>query len=188
MLKYVRVSSAIGRPVLPSPARLDNTVLFAAFKFAYKLLTGTCVCHCFAPDLFCPFKYENTQKTKKKLLPRQSQQTARFPVEHDFPPHTPHPLLLFFFSLFRNIPCSSGTSQVKKSHGHFAPRVEASDALSCTATSNHSLVWFYPLPAQEHPSLLQLTLTCSNVAIAVGPLVCGALKPELIHCNCGYAG
>ena len=31
-----------------------------------------------------------------------------------------------------------------------------------------------PLPARGNPSLLQLTLACSNVAIAAVPLVCGA--------------
>lgn len=63
---------------------------------------------------------------------------------------------LLFFSLFRNIPCSSETSEVKKKKScrNFAQGLKAFDGLSFTATA---------ITAQfDFTHLFHLTLTCTH--------------------------
>ena len=147
VLKYVRVSSAVGRPVLPSPASLDNSLLLSAFRSLLSFSLGLA----FTTALFLICFVLLSMKIHKRQKRRCYTQTmpANDKVFGQAWLFIPLPLLLLFFSLFRNIPRSSGTSPVQKPHSHFAPRVEASAGLSSTATSNHSLVCLCPCQPGE---------------------------------------
>ena len=90
LLKYVRVSSAIGRPVLVSPASLDHTLLFSAFGSRKSFSLGLA----FPTALSLIFCCMETHKRQKRSCYPDIPSTARFPVKHDF-----------FFLFFSSFPC-----------------------------------------------------------------------------------